>query len=252
MDWGNKVVVAEPSQLTKHEIVREHLEAKIHQGLKPHQKLPTERELAETFNVNRLTIRRALSELERDGAIYRVQGSGTFVSESRISKTFEFTSFSEDMRMREMAPDSLSVELAVESAGMKAGYAMGLTPATQVVHVRRVRTADGVPICLEDSRIPHELVRGLEDGIHGESLYEDLGHRFAIHVERADQTIQAVVLNESDAAELLVPPFSPAFLVQRTAFDSRGRAIEYAESLYRGDRYSYTVSISRPGHNRDS
>ncbi|HMM83687.1 MAG: GntR family transcriptional regulator [Cryobacterium sp.] len=246
------MVASDSTQLKKHELVRQHLKAKINQGLAPHEKLPTERDLAEQLNVNRLTIRHALGELEREGVIYRVQGSGTFVSASQISKSFEFTSFSEDMRMRDMVPGSLSAELSVEAAGMKVGYALNLSPTTPVVHVRRVRTADEVPICVEDVCIPHALVPGLENGINGNSLYEDLAERFAITVERADQTIQATVLNESDAAELLVPPFSPAFHVQRTAFDSRGRAVEYAESLYRGDRYSYTVSITRPAHLRET
>lgn len=246
------MVTIEPTQPKKHELVRRHLEAEISQGLQPHQKLPAERELAETLSVNRLTIRRALDELERDGIVYRVQGAGTFVSASQINKTFEFTSFSEDMRMRGMTPGSLSSDVTVESAGMKVGYALGRSPGSPVVRVRRVRTANDVPICLEDSCIPHELVPELENGVRGDSLYEDLAHRFGIHVERADQTIQATVLNEADAAELLVPAFSPAFLVQRTAYDSRGRAVEYAESLYRGDRYSYTVSITRAAHQEDS
>lgn len=246
------MVDTKSTRMKKHELVRQHLVTTINQGLKPHQKLPTERELAESLNVNRLTIRHALSELERDGIIYRVQGSGTFVSASQISKSFEFTSFSEDMRMRDMTPGSLSAKIDVEPAGMKVGYALGLSPTTPVVHVRRVRTANDAPMCVEDVCIPHSLVPGLESGILGDSLYEDLANRFAIQVERADQTIQATVLNESDADELLVPPFSPAFLVQRTAFDTRGRPVEYAESLYRGDRYSYSVSISRSTHPRDS
>jgi GntR family transcriptional regulator len=230
----------------KHELIRQHIEAEISRGLKAHQKLPTERELAETFSVNRITIRHALGELERDGVIYRVQGSGTFVSGPGISKAFEFTSFSEDMKMRGMVPGSLSVEVAIEPAGMQVGYALGLSPATPVVHVRRVRTADGTPICLEDSYIPHALVPGLENGLQEESLYDDIAHRFGIHAERADQTIHAMVVDEPDAAKLLVPAFSPAFLVKRTSFDPRGIAIEFAESRYRGDRYSYSVSITRP------
>ncbi len=235
-----------PAQLKKYDLVRQHLEETINQGLEPHQKLPTERELAESLRVNRLTIRHALGELEREGIIYRVQGSGTFVSAPQINKSLEFTSFSEDMRMRNMAPGSLSTAIQVESAGMKVGYALGLSPATPVVHIRRIRTADDIPMCVEDAYIPHELAKGLEEGIQGSSLYEDLRDRFSLRVERADQTIQATVLDAEDSRSLLVPPFSPAFLVQRTASDARGRPIEYAESLYRGDRYSYSVSLSRP------
>ncbi|MCK8467461.1 GntR family transcriptional regulator [Microbacterium sp. KSW4-16] len=232
--------------VTKHERVRRHLEEVIQQGLAPHEKLPTERDLAESLEVNRQTVRRALDELERDGVVYRLQGAGTFVSASRISKTFELTSFSEDMHTRNMRPGALSVDVAPAPAGQTAGYALNLSPQSLVVRIRRVRTADDIPICLEVCSIAAETVPGLEDGILGDSLYEDLRSRFGISAVRADQEIHAVVLDEEQAAALQTPPFSPAFLVKRTTYDARSRPIEYAESVYRGDRYSYLVSISRP------
>lgn len=239
------VVDTYASELKKHELVRQHLVAKIDRELGPHERLPAERELADELKVNRMTVRRALDEMERDGLIYRVQGSGTFVSASQIDKSLEFTSFSEDMRARNMRPGSLSMECSVRSAGLTVGYALGLSPTSPVVHLRRVRTADAIPICLENAFIPAHLVPGLEQGIEGDSLYEDLERRYDISARRADQRIYATVLDESDAEQLLVPAYSPAFLVKRTAFDARGRSVEYAESLYRGDRYSYSVTITR-------
>ena len=160
--------------VTKHERVRRHLEEVIQQGLAPHEKLPTERDLAESLEVNRQTVRRALDELERDGLVYRLQGAGTFVSASRISKTFELTSFSEDMHTRNMRPGSLSVDVATASAGQTVGYALNLSPQSPVVRIRRVRTADDIPICLEVCSIAADAVPGLEDGIVGDSLYDDL------------------------------------------------------------------------------
>jgi GntR family transcriptional regulator len=225
--------------------VRKHLEEEISQNLEPHRRLPGEREFAQVLGVNRLTVRRALDQLEREGLIYRVQGAGTFVSAPRISKSFEFTSFSQDMRVRNMQAGSLSTEILLETAGAEVGYALNISPSTPVVHIHRIRTADAVPICLEDSYLPEALVPGLEAGIKGESLYQDLAQRYNLRPERADQSIMATVLDEFSAASLLVPAFSPAFHVRRTAFEARGRAIEYAESLYRGDRYSYNLSISR-------
>ena len=244
-------MTVEAGPRTKRETVRRFVKAQIEDGMHPHEKLSTERELADAFSVNRLTVRRALDDLERLGLVYRVQGSGTFVSAPPITKAFEFSSFSEDMRQRDMVPGSLSTEITVEAAGVRAGYALGLSPADRVVRIRRVRTANGAPMCLETTRIPAHLVSGLENGIRGDSLYEDLAGRFALHVERADQTIRATVLGEQDAAQLLVPPFSPAFSVERASFDRRSRAVEFADSLYRGDRYSYTVSISRPNRQED-
>lgn len=239
------MVETSAGDVKKHVRVRNYLEEQIKHGLKPHERLPAERELAEEFDVNRLTVRRALAELEREGMIYRIQGSGTFVSGSHIDKSLEFASFSEDMRARNMRPGSSSVRVAVETAGLTAGYALGISPATPVVRIERVRTADDIPMCLENACLPADLVPGLESGLQSDSLYDDLQQRFGIVTSRADQRIHVTVLNEESAAALLVPAFSPAFLVKRTSFDARSRPIEYTESLYRGDRYSYSVSISR-------
>lgn len=234
-----------PGKVTKADVVRRHLEAVIEGGLGPHEKLPTERELAEEFDISRLTVRRALDQLENDGVVYRVQGAGTFVSEKSITKSFELTSFSEDMRARGFVPGSLAMRVQVVPAGARIGYALGLSPADPVVHIRRVRTADDAPMCLENSYLPESLVPDLVQRLSNESLYRVLDEQFALRLERADQVIKVTVLEPPAAAELQVPPFSPAFVVTRTSFDERGRAVEFAESLYRGDRYSFELSVDR-------
>jgi len=230
---------------TKSERLRQHLVAVIDAGLEPHERLPTERDLADTFEVSRLTVRRALDRLERDGRVYRVQGAGTFVSEPRITKSLELTSFSEDMRARGLQPGSRLARVATVPAGARIGYALGLSPAEEVLHVQRVRMADDAPMCLEDVYIPRALVPGLEDFVGTDSLYDSMEQRYGLVIDRADQIIRATVLDPAVAALLEAPAFSPAFQVERTGFDDRSRAIEFAESLYRGDRYSYEISVFR-------
>lgn len=230
---------------TKADRVRQHLVAAIDGGLAPHDKLPTERELADEFEISRPTVRRALDQLENDGVVYRVQGAGTFVSDKSITKSFELTSFSEDMRARGLVPGSASLEASTVPAGARIGYALRLSPATLVIHLRRVRTADGAPMCLEDAYLPDQLIPGLAQLVTESSLYRVL-EQHSLQPQRADQVIRATVLEPGDAELLGVPAFSPAFAVNRTAFDARGRAVEYAESLYRGDRYSYELNVRRP------
>ncbi|MFB4280356.1 MULTISPECIES: GntR family transcriptional regulator [unclassified Nonomuraea] len=227
------------------EELRRHLADLLVDALSPHDRLPTERGLAEEFSVSRLTVRRVIDQLEREGRVYRVQGSGTFVSEPRVRKSVELTSFSEDMRSRGLRPGSLEVTCERIPAGADIGYALQVSPSSQVVHIRRIRTADDEPMCLEHSYLPGELVPDdLGPELHG-SLYEVLSARYGLTLHRAEQTIKATVLDPDDARALGAPPFSPAFLVRRVGFDVRGRAVERADSLYRGDRYSYRLTIYR-------
>lgn len=239
------MIEAEQRGLPKSEKLRHHLLEMLNTGTVPHDKLSSERDLAGAFCVSRLTVRRVLDRLEREGRVYRIQGAGTFVSEPRIAKSVELTSFSEDMRSRGLVPGSLFVESERLPAGAEVGYALGISPAAPVVHIRRVRTADGEPMCLENCYLPGDLVP--EDLVLApdNSLYAQLTESYNVRLARADQTIRVTVLNPADAEALHVPPFSPAFRVERVAYDARGQAIERAESLYRGDRYSYQLTIYR-------
>ena len=227
----------------KSDRVRQHLLDMIEDGLGPHDKLPTERQLADELGVSRLTVRRALSELTVQNLVYRIQGSGTFVRPSRIAKSIELTSFSEDMRSRGLVPGSVAIEIAEEPAGAQLAAVLELSPGTLVTSVRRVRTADGTRMCLEQLQLPTHFVPGLTSQDLTGSLYELLAARYGIVIDRADQSIRATVLDPEDAARLGVPAYSPAFEVKRIAIDNRGRPVERAVSRYRGDRYSYDFTV---------
>jgi GntR family transcriptional regulator len=214
-------------------------------GLHPHDRLPTERALAEQFATTRLTVRRVLDQLGHEGRVYRLQGAGTFVSAARIAKSVELTSFSDDMRARGLVPGSLDVAVAVISAGATIGAALAISPRDAVIHIARVRTADGVPMALEHAYVPASLVPGLKDRVWNGSLYELLWTGYGLRAEKAEQTIRASVLDQRDAAALSVPEFSPAFVVERVTIDARGRRLEFARSTYRADRYCYDLTIYR-------
>lgn len=230
---------------TKSAQLREHVLELIETGMKPHDRLPTERDLAEELALSRLTVRRVLDRLEAEGHVYRVQGAGTFVSEPRIAKSLELTSFSEDMRQRGLKAGTKVLSASAVHAGARLGYALGVSPADTLYSVVRLRTADGSPMCLERIHLPAQLVPGLLELPLEGSLYEILANGYKLEPERAEQEIRCTVLESDDAELLEVPIFSPAFAVERTAFDARGRAIEHAAALYRGDRYSYRMSLIR-------
>lgn len=230
---------------TKSAQLRAYLLGLIERELSPHDKMPTERDLAETFGVTRLTVRRALDQLGYEGRVYRTQGAGTFVSEPRIAKSVELTSFTDDMRARGLTPGSQSTKVVEIAAGAEIGARLGISPRDHVAHIYRVRTADGEPMCLENTYIPASLAPDLAQRALEGSLYQTLTEVYNLRIDKAEQSVHATVLDPETAKALGVPEFSPAFKVSRVAFDARNRRIEYAESVYRADRYSYDFVIYR-------
>jgi GntR family transcriptional regulator len=233
------------SNQRKHETVRAYILDAMHERLAPNDKLPTERELADELGLSRQTVRRALEQLSAEGLVYRVQGAGTFVAERTIRKGTTLTSFSEDMRVRGLEPGARLLRSEEVLAGAELGWRLGISPAEPLLNVERLRLADQVPICLENVYVvkryaPDLLSRDLE-----RSLYDLLIEHYRIAIDRAEQWVTATVLDAADARLLEVPPLSAALRVERVVFDQHGRRVEFARSLYRGDRYSFEHTLER-------
>lgn len=232
---------------SKSAALREYLEGLLEHDLTPHDRLPTERALAEQFSVTRLTVRQVLQRLEQEGRIYRSQGSGTFVAEPHVAKSLEFTNFTSDMISRGVVPGTKVLSVSVEPAGAKVGFLLGISPREKVVCLDRLRLGDGRPMCVERTYHPEQLVPRIEEKDLAGSLYDILTKDYGIVFDHASQSIRATVLTETEAGLLETAPFSPALHVSRTVHDTRGRVVEFAKSIYRGDRYTFDFNVYRFG-----
>ena len=217
-------------------------------ALEPGALLPSERLLAERYGVARATVTQAIDDLVSRGLVYRVHGSGTFVAEPKFRQPLTLTSFTEDMRARGMNPGSVVRSQAVVPASEVVARHLALVPGTPVVHMERVRTADGEPMALERTHLPAQRLPGLEDAdLTDASLYELMERKWGVRVAEADQWASVVRLNEDEAALLHVSASQPALLFQRVTRDPAGTPVEYVRSLYRGDRYEVHTRLERLG-----
>ena len=229
----------------KHAVVRAHLLDLIRDSLEPHQKLPTERKLCADLGVSRLTVRRAIEQMVNQGEVYRIQGSGTYVAEPAIRKRELLTSFSDDMRSRGLAPGAKLLSAEETVAGARESWLLGVSPGEPLLHLVRLRSAGSVPMCLEEVWLLARLAPGLLETPLEDSLYETLLARYSITLDRAQQQVGATVVDTAQAALLEVPALTPALQVERVTYDVRGRAVELACSLYRGDRYTLEQTLRR-------
>lgn len=213
--------------------------------------LPPERTLAPRFGVSRMTLRRAVEELVREGRLVRRQGAGTFVAGPKIAQGLAATSFSEDMRQRGAVPSSRTLDVSEVLAGAVLGKRLEISPGEHVVRVVRLRLADDAPMAVETLYVPRSVAPGLDgQSLADASFYEVLSRTYHVVLAGGVQTIEATVTDETESEALQVPLHSPAFLFERVSRDRDGRVVEFVRSVYRGDRYQFRVEL-HPAAPRD-
>jgi GntR family transcriptional regulator len=228
----------------KYETLAAALEARA-RSMQAHESLPTERELMQEFGVSRMTVRQALSLLIAQGSLYSVHGSGTYVAHpDMVSKTLRLTGFSEDMRQRGLRPDSRVLSSGTTHASADKARRLDLEPGAELVTVQRLRLANDIPMALELVDLVADVVADWDQIDLNASLYDQLGER-GVHIVRASQSIGAYNLDAEQARHLGQAVGAAAVRVSRVSVSDRGRPVEYAETLYRGDRYSFDIVVER-------
>ncbi len=223
------------------------LEDQVANGtLTPHSRIPSERELSEQFDISRMTARRALLELTREGRIYTAVGKGTFVAEPKISQNLQaLTSFSEDMRARGLHPATRLLRRELMPAPPVVSRCLRLPPETPVLCVARLRLVDDEPMAVECA---HFAFPGMEEllalPLEG-SLYELLRERFRLIPSEAIQEFEARLAVDDELPLLKIVAGTPVLTLARTTFDAATRPFEYVQSVYRSDRYRFVARLVR-------
>jgi GntR family transcriptional regulator len=226
--------------------IKDYIRLNIQNGVfAVNERIPSERQLAEQFSVNRLTVSKALSELAQEGLIYSSVGKGTYVSPTRIDQGLQsLTSFTDDMHSRGKQASSRVLYSAVDPANEETAKALLILPGAEVVVLHRVRFADALPIAVEKSHIIYALCPGILEthDFSRESLYRVLREEYNLRLTHAHQTIEAHVAGEDEREVLDAGPCTPILRITRVTYNENEQPIEYVRSSYRGDRYKfYTV-----------
>ncbi|WP_225430136.1 GntR family transcriptional regulator [Deinococcus detaillensis] len=224
------------------------LQAAIERGEYPAgSALPAERELAARLGVSRVTVRQATLKLAERGLVVRRHGSGTFVAASgpeRIQHPLSrLTSFTEDMHSRGLSAGGQVLSFGAGHPNPQEAMQLGLSPGQRVYRVRRLRTAGGEALAVEESILSAERLGLLSAAdVQDVSLYALMQQRGAAPV-RALRQLRAVNADQ-ELAELLGVPLGAALLsTERVAWDAAGRAVELARASYRGDRYDFVMEL---------
>ncbi|HEV2086826.1 MAG TPA: GntR family transcriptional regulator [Cryptosporangiaceae bacterium] len=242
---GAEAQVDPASPVPKYFQLREILLDQIERELEVDMPIPSERELAQRHGLSRMTARQALDHLVAEGRLYRVPGKGTFVARPKIEMPLRLASFTEDMRARGHEPGARDLARRAVAAPVTVARQLGVEPQTPLHVVERLRVADGIPMAIERSHLPAALTPGLLDEALTGSLYAVLQDRYGLVLDAGEQVIEAGIADSGDAGLLELPAGSAVLLLQRTSY-AAGRAVEYAVSTYRADRYQLHAALEAP------
>ena len=211
--------------------------------------LPSEAELCRTMGISRNTVRQAIGELEEEGLVVRKRGKGTFVADPNARGKCVRYSFTTEISSMGKVPSSTMVDFGIIVPPPEISRKMQLQEGVTVYCFTRVRNVDGEPLILETSYYPQYIYPNLtRDMLQTHSFYSLLYH-VGIVPFAADESYEAVTLEDSCAALLGVPSGSCAFFHQRLTRTEDGRIYEYTRSYIRGDRVRLDVHMQKSGMN---
>lgn len=220
------------------------LEARLLEEARPGDRLPSEAELSQQFDVNRLTVRRALNELSQRGLIETVHGKGSFVAPPVVRydvSTGRDASFTHSMRelghrvgLRLLATEVVTTpELQDE-----------LRTRGKVLVSTAVRLVDDQPWSLSVTSIGVERFPGLAKKWTGQtSLFDFLVDHHGVRMQRAYRTFAAGLAEPAEAEHLQVRIGAPVLEMRGLNVDHDANPVALVRHRFRGDRVQFTVDL---------
>lgn len=230
--------------------LKEHLQMQIEAGVyAAGARLPSERQLAEDFNLSRMTARQALQLLSQDGLTQSRVGKGTYVRQRRIDQELRvLTGFTEDIQRQGLRPNSRVLKASISPADEAAAHRLRIPQGSEVVILNRVRLADNQPLAIENATINHQLCPNILEGrdFRQESLYRILREEYGCQLIWADQMIQARLPSDEERKLLHIGEYEPILSIERVTFITQDQPIEFVKSIYHGTHYRFRVALQQP------
>jgi GntR family transcriptional regulator len=212
-------------------------------------RLPTENDLARFHRVSRVTVRRALAELERERLIERRRSSGTRVIYQPKSKPMTADISGVLANLTEMGERTASElrEFHYLSAPAAVADALGLGSGAKVQRSVRIRSVRGMAFSYLTAHVPEDIGRTYSRSELAAHPLLALLERSGAKLDRASQRMSAVLASPDVARALKVRVGSPLIELVRVVFDRNGRGVEHLHALYRPDRYNFELELVRAG-----
>ncbi|MGH3437657.1 MAG: GntR family transcriptional regulator [Sciscionella sp.] len=219
------------------------LEQQIEAGeLPPGTRLGNEIQLAGELGLSRLTLRRAIGNLVDKGMLVRKRGVGTQVVHNQVKRPVELTSLYDDLAQSGQQPATTVLTHELVAAPDEVAAALGAETDAEVLHLERLRLSAGQPLALLRNWLPADLTGITVEALESRGLYSLL-RAAGVHIRVARQRIGARRATTRESSLMADRRGSAVLTMQRTAYDDSGAAVEFAQHVYRADRYSFESTL---------
>lgn len=212
---------------------------------KPGDQIPSESELSGQFKVSRTTVRQAIGDLVNQGKLTRTQGRGTYVAQYSLEQTiFRLTGFTQAMQLRGIQANSRILKVGTLTPPNHIAYQLNLKENEQVIRLKRLRKAEKEIMAIDECYLPlNRYAAILDENLEKSSLYELLTKKFSTTPTRSIRSLQAISCPTAEAGTLKLSAGAPVLYIISINYDQNDLPFEYAESFYRGDRFTFNVEI---------
>lgn len=232
----------------KYKRIKDDLKKKIASGeWRSGDRIPSEAQLCKQYNVSRITVSRAIHDLVESGHLSRIQGKGTFVRDAVIQEgILRLSGFAERMKENGRTLETKLIEKGIVPMPSIMVEHFGLAVGDKAILLKRLRIVDGSPFCLSVSYlVPEIFYWALAENLEKDSLYELLESKYETPLGEGTQTVQIAYLPKEDADLMGQSERAPFLKLSLFAYLADGRAAQFEETFYVGDRYVYEMHLKR-------
>jgi GntR family transcriptional regulator len=245
---SSRVPVTASSPIPLYYQIANVLQSRIFSGrYPPGTRLGTEKAFAAEFGVSRITVQKALDELEREGVIVRARARGTFVAEQvRPTAPVELHGFLDDVILLGEFGETLRVERDEMEAPPAVAEHLGVAAGTCVTRIRRLRAPHGVANTWVVNYLPLDVGRQFSlDDLRTASVIQCIDRVPGLRLTQGREVITAHAADAETATQLGVEPGTPILLVERELQTQSGRTVDFAQFHYLGHPQSVRLSRVR-------
>lgn len=214
----------------------------IRENYKPNDIIPAEGEIEKLYNVSRITVRRAIEELGKEGVLVKKQGKGTFVREQKILyDANSIGSLTQRLKKQNHHLSTSSIEFEIITGEH---MVKELLNCSTLLCIKRFRLLDDVPFALMLNYFDINTVPNLQTNFKIESLYTFLKEEYALEFFSAEETVGAKGASKEEAQKLCIEEKHPLLSLHRLSFDRNDKAVEFSDILIKADMYKHKIMLS--------